>query len=204
MRAPSIAKTVLVLLLLSAGLPAVSDDTGWTCRFGLLHNSPTGDLKVGSETTEADGSTGVFASVEFRVTERFGIEPGIGYADHDIESGNPTINVGETSWMALTLNGNFHLLPEKKFDLYVGPTVGYVFWGELDSGFFNASYPTDDEPALGVNVGIDVPIGDSPWSFAGAIRYLATDLTVGSGAGIGGAEIGVDPFQLKAGLARKF
>jgi outer membrane protein W len=200
MRAPSIAKSVLVLLLLSAALPAVSDDTGWTCRFGLLYNSPTGDLQVGSETTEADDSTGVFASVEFRVTKRFGIEPGIGFAEHDIdvkEPPFPTVDAGDTSWMALTVNGNFHLLPERKLDLYAGPTVGYVFWGDLESAA--PSISTDDEPALGVNVGLDVPIGDTPWSFAAAVRYLATDLSIQ-----GGADIGIDPFQIKAGLARNF
>lgn len=203
MKPKSMAVVGLGMLILSTvGLPASADDSDWKIRFGLLFNSPTDDLSDSGETTELDDSTGVFVSAEAKVTDRFGLEPGIGYAKHDIivaETGFPTLDFGETTWVALTLNGNFHLLPQRKVDLYVGPTIGYVFWDSIEIPGFATEVPTDDEVAIGVNAGIDVPIGKSPWAFAGAVRYLTTDLAVE-----GGVDIGVNPIQLKIGLSRSF
>ena len=203
MRAKSMAVVGLGVLVLSAvGLPASADDTKWKVRFGLLYSSPTGDFSESGQTTELDGSAGIHASAEFQVTDMIGVEPGIGYSKHDItvdEAGFPTLDFGETTWTALTVNGNFHLLREREFDLYVGPTIGYVFWDSIKNNQFPSDVPTDDEVAFGVNAGIDVPIGESAWAFSGALRYLSTDLAVK-----GGGDIGVDPVQIKVGLAYSF
>jgi len=202
MRAKSLAIIGLsVLVLALAGLPASADDA-WRIRFGLLYNSPNGDYSESGQTAELDDATGFFASVEFPLTEAFGIEPGLGYAKHDItvsESGFPNLDFGDTTWTALTVNGNFHLMRESKFDLYVGPTVGYVFWDSISTDVFPDDVPTDDDFAIGANVGIDLPFGDSPWAFSGALRYLMADLGIA-----GGDDIGVDPIQLKVGLSYKF
>jgi outer membrane protein W len=203
MRAKALAMVGLGLLVLSTvALPASAGDMAWKVRFGLLYSNPTGDLSSSGQTTELDGSTGIHVSAEFRVTDRIGVEPGLGYAKHDIdvkESGFPTLDFGDTKWTALTVNGNFHLLRERKFDLYVGPTIGYVFWDSINTSLFPTDVSTDDDFAIGANAGIDVPIGDSPWSFAGALRYLKADLGVQ-----GGDDIGVDPMQVKIGLSYSF
>lgn len=203
MRAKSVAVVGLVVLVLSAvGLPASADDTNWRLRFGVFYGSPTGDLSESGQTTQLDDSVGFFLNAEFLVTDRFGIEPCVGYATHEItvdEPGFPTLEFGETTWAALTINANFHLLLERKVDLYVGPTVGYVFWGAIESDEFPSDVPTDDTVALGANIGIDVPFGESAWSFTGALRYLATDLGVE-----GGGDIGVDPVQVKVGVSYRF
>jgi outer membrane protein W len=203
LRAKSMAVVGMGALVLSAiALPASAGDSEWKVRFGVLFNSPTGDLSESGQTTELDNATGFHVSGEFGVTERIGIEPGLGYAKHDIdvkESGFPTLGFGETTWTALTVNGNYHLFQEGSVDLYVGPTVGYVFWDSIESNVFLSDVPTDDEFTFGVNAGIDVPIGDSPWAFAGALRYLSVDLGVP-----GGSDIGVDPIQIKIGLSYSF
>ena len=203
MRAKSMAVVGLGVLVLSAvGLPASADDTKWKVRFGLLYSSPTGDFSESGQTTELDGSAGIHASAEFQVTDMIGVEPGIGYSKHDItvdEAGFPTLDFGETTWTALTVNGNFHLLPDRDFDLYVGPTIGYVLWGDIETSLFPGDVPTDDEFAIGVNAGIDVPIGDSPWDFSGGLRLLSTDLGVQSGG-----DIGADPIQVKIGVSYTF
>ncbi len=203
MRAKSMAMVGLSVLVLSAVvLPASADDTKWKVRFGLLYNDPTDDLSDSGQTTELDDSIGMYVSAEFKVTDRIGIEPEIGYADHDItvdETGFPTLDFGETTWTALTVNGNFHLFLEREFDLFVGPTIGYVFWDSIGSAVFLSDVPTDDEFTIGANAGIDVPIGDSSWAFSAALRYLTTDLGIQ-----GGSDIGVDPIQIKIGLSHSF
>jgi outer membrane protein W len=203
MRATSRALIGFSMLVIStAGLQVSAADSDWKLRFGLQLNSPTGDFVSAGQTTELDDTTGIFVSVEFRVNDRFGIESGLDQGSYDIDvsqSGFPTLDFGEVDALALTLNGNFHLMPERKFDLYVGPTVGYMFWDDIDDNVFGGTIATEDELAIGANAGIDVPIGESRWSFGGAVRYLATDLAIK-----GGPDIGVDPIQVKAGLAFNF
>jgi outer membrane protein W len=203
MRAESMAVVaVLVLALSAAVLPVSADDAKWNLRFGLLYSNPTGDFSDEGQTTELDDSTGIHASAEYRVNDLFGVEAGLGYAEHDIEieeSGFPDIDFGEATWTALTVNGNFHLFRDREVDLYAGPTIGYVFWGDIDTDVFPSDVSTDDEFAIGANLGIDVPLGDSPWAFSGALRYLSVDLGVS-----GGDDIGADPIQLKLGLSRSF
>jgi len=203
MRAKSTVMVALVILVFSAAaLPTSADDTKWSLRFGLLYNDPTGDFSDEGQTTELDDSTGIQASIEYRVTGLFGVEAGLGYAEHDItveESGFPDLDFGETTWTALTVNGNFHLLGESDLDLYIGPTIGYVFWGSIDTDEFSSNVPTDDEFAIGANLGIDVPFGESSWAFSAALRYLSVDLGVS-----GGDDIGVDPIQVKLGLSYSF
>lgn len=191
-----------VLLVGAVGFSVSAADSAAKFRFGVQFNSPTGDYSVAGQSTELDDSTGFFAGFDVKLSERFSLEPGLDYAEYDIEvsqSGFPTLDFGEVSALSLTLNGNFHLMPERKFDLYVGPTVGYMFWDDIDDNQFGGTIATDDEFAIGANVGIDIPLGDSRWSFAGAVRYLATDLAIE-----GGPDLGVDPLQLKAGLSCNF
>jgi len=172
-------------------------------QFGFAYSSPTGDYVDGDETTELDSASGFQASFEYMVTERIGVEPAIGFFSHDVkvrETGFPDLTVGDTSLFALTANVNYHLLRDKKVDLFVGPTIGYAFWGDLKSDVFQENFPADDEFVYGVNLGIDVPFGQGAWGFAGSIGYLVSDLAL-QGAG---ADIGVDPFQLKAGVSYRF
>ncbi|MDH3628899.1 MAG: outer membrane beta-barrel protein [Acidobacteriota bacterium] len=203
MRAKSIALIGIGMLILAiAGLPVTAGDAERGVRFGLLSSSPSGDSTDAGQTTELDGSTGFFLSFEFPVSPRFGIEPGIEIADHDItvkEMGFPTLDFGETTWTALTVNGNFQLMPEKSYDLYIGPTIGYVMWDDISTSLFPGDVPVDDDFTLGANFGIDVPLGDSSWKFSAALRYLTSDLGIDSGS-----DIGVDPVQIKLGVARRF
>jgi outer membrane protein W len=197
MKARTLVTVGLVVLLVAAGT-LVSADDARKIRAGVLFNSPTGDFSEGGQTTEADSGTGFFAAVEFPITDRFGVEPRVGYVKHDItieEAGFPDLDFGETEWLAITVNGNFHLTPDSSFDIYVGPTVGYVLWGSIDSNVFPDSISTDDEPVFGANAGIDFGVGEA-WGVSLGVRYLIVDLTPSDGSD----GIGVDPFQLTAGV----
>jgi len=192
---------LLASFFVASALPSAAGDEGPLLRAGLFLNLPTSDLSTDGQTVELDDSVGFQGSVEFAVTDRFGVEPGLGYAQHDItisEAGFPD-RTWETDWLAVTVNGNFHLLEGGEIDLYVGPTLGYVFWGSVDTDIFD-NFSADDDFLFGANVGIDVPLGDGPWGVSGAVRYLFTDLAL-EGAS---QDIGVDPIQLKVSVSYRF
>jgi len=194
---------IVALSILGLASQAWAEKGAKRVQFGLVYSSPTGDYVDEGEITELDSASGFQASFEYLVTERIGVEPALALLDHDVtvpETHFPDLDLGETGLFAVTANVNFHLLQDKKVDLFAGPTIGYAFWGDLKSDLFDEDFPIDDEFLLGVNLGVDIPFGEGAWGFAGSIGYLLSDLTPeGSGA-----DIGVDPFQLKAGVSYRF
>lgn len=80
----------------------------------------------------------------------------------------------------------------------MGPTIGYAFWGELESEMFQQNFTANDDFVCGGNVGIDVPLG-AHWGFNAALSYLGMDAELD-----GGPAMGVDPFIVKAGALYRF
>lgn len=192
-----------VLLFAGPVSPALAEEHGMQARFGILYSIPTDDLGLDGQTTELDESLGFHASFEYLVTDLIGVEPAISLTNHDVmvsESGFPDLELGEIDAFAVTANVNFHLMREKKFDFFVGPTVGYVSWGDLETDVFVQDLSVDDEFIFGVNVGVDVPLGEGKWGFAGAFNYLFSEVSVDRSS----ADIGVDPIQLKVGVSYRF
>jgi len=194
---------VVTLSILGLASQAWAEKGDKRLQFGVIYSSPTGDYVDEGEVTELDSAYGFQASFEYMVTERFGVEPAVGFLDHDLtvrEVGFPELVLGDVSLFLLTANLNYHLLQDKKTDLFVGGTIGYAFWGDLKSDLFEENFPADDELVYGVNLGIDLPFGEGAWGFAGSIGYLFSDLALEGSS----ADIGVDPFQLKAGVSYRF
>ena len=67
---------------------------------------------------------------------------------------------------------------------------------------FGENFPADDNFLWGVNLGIDVPFGESKWEFVGQLNYLVTDVTLEGSAP--DPDLGVDPVQVKLGVAFRF
>ena len=95
----------------------------------------------------------------------------------------------ELRYRQLTAGLNFHLTPNRRVDLFLGPLVGFVGYG----GDF------DDDLAWGVNLGVDVPL-PWRWYFTGGARYLKSSAE----APASGLDLEVDPIILSAGLSIRF
>jgi outer membrane protein W len=207
MRTRGLAVVGLVVLLSTClGFPTWAESGEMKIRFGVLYSAPTSDLKVGDETIEAQPATGFQASFEYRFSDLLGIEPALTLASHSVdsmESGFPDVEIGEADLTTLTANLNFHLLGESKLDLFVGPTIGYTFWGDLESDLVSDSFPVKDDFIYGVNVGIDVPFGESHWGFSGVLNWLQIDADL-EDADPGDSALGVDPLQIKVGVYYRF
>ena len=194
---------MISLIAVAVAVPVSAGEGERTVRAGLLFSSPTSDLSDADQTTELDEAIGIQASCEWMVSDRIGVEPGVSYAQHDVtvtETGFPDIDFGETDWFALTVSGNYHFLNGGALDVYAGPSVGYVSWGSIKSDLFPQKIDTDAGIVFGLGVGVDVPVGEGPWSFSAALNYMFSDLEIEGGS----ADIGVDPLQLEIGAGYRF
>jgi len=203
MRTKGLAVAGLVALF-GSGLvcPVQAEKGDMQVRFGVVYSTPNDDRTDGAVKTELDDAFGIQAGFEYMVTDSIGVEPAVTSTNHDIEitePGFPNLDFGDVDLVTLSASVNFHFLPERKLDVFVGPTVGYAFWGDIGDKTFPVEYSTDDEFLYGASGGLDVPFGESRWGFAAALRLLFAELPVK-----GGQDIGVDPIQLEAGVFYSF
>ena len=85
----------------------------------------------------------------------------------------------ESTNLLFTLGPNFHLTPDRKVDVYLGPFLAYASRDDLnfsDQGF-SYSYGLDDETAFGAQLGLDVPVCAKGrcWTFTSAVKWLDLD-----------------------------
>lgn len=191
---------VMVALLVPAAL-AAEPNTGHL-RLNAEYVVPMSDTTEEGVKAEADKALGFEASYEHMFNKMFGLELAIAYADHDIKANGSKI--ASVSSMPVLLNGNFHFL--EGLDLYVGPTIGYAFLGDLkaENGFEfdegQTSVGTKSQFVYGVNAGLDIPIGATTAITLG-VRYLALEAEPDQPDS---GKLKVDPLFVRAGIAFKF
>lgn len=116
-------------------------------------------------------------------------------ATQDVDFGGATI--GEVDFEPIAFTVEFHLVPSAYVDLWIGPTVAWVRWDDiqLEDG---TEIETDAEHAFGATVGMDISLGRRV-ALTAAVRYLdaSTELE-------GFSDLEVDPLFARLGLAVKF
>jgi outer membrane protein W len=140
--------------------------------------------------------------IERLFNRRYGVELDALFLELD---GSRIVDIG-TDWTmsnpgvdmdAISLGLNVHLTPEKKVDVFIGPFLSNVSYG--DSGFNATESSFGDELGLGAKLGADWYFGwQSKWALATSIRYLP--LT----AGDKGNQFDVDPLVGTIGLGYRF
>lgn len=176
----------------------------------------------GTLTLEPQGEIALLLGYERRVTDLFGVELMVWNAKHDVDGSfdgeywlldsgtgelieNGTIQftetLGDVKVMPLTAGLNFHLTRQSRVDLYIGPTIGYVFYGDLDVEDERLSI--DDDFTWGATLGLDLPMGDKGWIFSGALRYLDTEASPDD-LGPGDQSMDVSPWILQVSAGYRF
>lgn len=177
----------------------------------------SGDLVL-----EADAAVGVSFAYERRFGNLLGLEVSLLGTSHDVtgrmkgvarlirNSDNAILDevevdesdtVGEIDVTPLLVGANFHVTSGRSVDLYMGPFVGYVMYGDLD--IQGEKIDMDDNVAYGLVVGIDVPFGKGRWVFNGAARYMKTEAEPNE-SGPDAMALTVDPFVLQVGVGYRF
>lgn len=155
---------------------------------------------------------GFGASLEFLPTKRFGIEGGvlIGEASSLFVVDLPDqwgMADDEVDLTIFTLGVNFHLTPDRRADVYIGPFLG---WVQYDDAEFNTlgrtfEYDYDDDFGFGAQIGVDVLFRrEGRWGFTSALRYLQSSAEL-TGPGIADEiELDLDPLLFSAGISFRF
>ena len=173
--------------------------TGELSRSGVIDDVPV-DLK-----DTADDAMGYGLGYEYRHSKLLSFGASLSYWKHEIhvtmtdEDGATLYDGkhGDWSWMPLLLDANFHVLGGEAVDLYLGPTVGYTMFGDFEED--GDSFASNDQFTYGLNVGLDVALGEN-WAFSGGLRYLQFD---GEVEGYD-YKLPIDPLIVTVGVGYKF
>lgn len=113
---------------------------------------------------------GVYASFEYVLKRRYGLELGFTYwyeiVDLRFETEDVVIE-GSPNFILPTLGMNYHLLTDEKMDLYGG---GFFSLGVIATGFATDIEVSKDF-ALGATLGMDYYLNDS-WSLGASAKYI--------------------------------
>ncbi len=202
---------------------ATSDTTvevkggAWTARFFGLRLDPD-DGKINRQIVRPDGlsersvlsldsGVGGGAGLEYHFNDRVGLEGTVLYVplgsqlffDVGIDWAQ---NEDDVEMLAFLIGPNFHLTPDKNVDFYIGPFVGiadlsstsYRVLGEIQRRSLDA------DTVFGVQLGLDIPFGESGWAVHLGARYF--DMSVETEED--GPEIAADPIGFEAGFAYSF
>jgi outer membrane protein W len=190
MRKLTIALAVLAAALVVAQ-PATAQDNNWKLFGGATYVTPMSDedidLGAGLDTVELSDEAGFVGGIEWRWNKLLALQGDVMWSSSDVEYGNND-SFAEIDMMPITLGLNFHLIPSKFFDLYVGPTASWVSWGDLEEQG-GAESSVDDEFAYGAQIGLDLSFAES-WAVVTGVRYLQLDAE----------DVSVDPLFWTLGL----
>lgn len=116
----------------------------------------------------------------------------------------------------LTLGLHVHFTPGAAVDVYAGPLLAWVAYGDLRVtgglqilegdlvvGPFTQSLGVDDDFAFGAKLGADVGLGAGPWSLALAATWIDTGFSV-QRVPVPAASVDVDPIFVSLGLGYRF
>jgi len=180
---------VVALLVIIPG--AYAADSRMVLRGGAGWAGPTGEwtgdllMTEGVSVTKlkADSAIGPQLSLEYRFTRLIGGELSVLQSSHEITETESFLLVphhakfGQVTERPVLLGANFHVTKNRKIDLYFGPVIGWVIWGDLKPSAAAQQEVTigaikmRDDFAWGVNIGVDVPFARH-WAVSFDLRRL--------------------------------
>jgi outer membrane protein W len=210
------AMSVFLVCALSSTNAAAGDDQ-WVVRATALSMKLTGDSVVVDGDDDwsrysADMEYGFGFEVEYRASRLLGIDFGVLTASPELEvvyDAAPVITATAKLRITPVYGGlNLHLTPNSRFDLFFGPVVAYVFYSGFDlvvDPWFltEEGFESDDDFGVGVNLGLDVRLGNGGWLLTAGFRYLDTTLEA-SPPDEGTGSTAIDPRIFSIGVGYRF
>jgi len=160
-------------MVLRGGAGWISTSSEWTGDLLLTEGLSVTELK-------ADGTIGPQLSLEYVFTPLIGGEVSVLQGSQEIKGSGlsfPRAGFGRVTERPILLGVNLHVTRSRKFDLYLGPVIGWVIWGDLTPSAVAQQEVTigainmRDDFAWGVNAGVDVPFAKH-WAFNFDLRDL--------------------------------
>lgn len=208
--------SVLVVCALCSTTAAAGDDR-WVVRATALSMKTTGNSVVVDGDDDwsrytSDAEYGFGVDFEYRASRLLGIDFGVLTASPELEvvyDAAPVI--AATAKLRITpiyAGLNFHLTPDSRFDLFIGPVLAYVVYSGFDlvvDPWFltEEGFESEDDFGIGVNLGLDVRLGDGGWLLTAGFRYLDTTLEA-SPPDEGTGSTAIDPKIFSIGFGYRF
>lgn len=173
---------------------AAEADYNFKIFVGAAYVTPLSDSTFDGETVEAASAVGYEIGGEWKPFDRWGFE--LSYIDSTSDVDVDGTTVGEVGIQPLNLTLNWHVINGQHVNWYVGPTVSFINWGDLefDGG---GSQSIDSETTFGISTGLDLAFGKH-LALVGGLRWLDAS------AESEGDAVSVDPLYLRLGLAWRF
>jgi outer membrane protein W len=214
---------VLALTALVASIPTMAAQGDQIIRFGGAYVTPTGDWTISDEdevletaTLEADSAFGPFFGFEYMISEMVGIDATVMSANHDIDSDytvtdgsevlfSDCMTIGDVTVTPIFVSAHFHVMQREAMDMYVGPTIGYILYGDLklNPEFGEDNVALKNDFGYGGVVGLDVPFGSAGWNFSTALRYVVTAAQLDDPEAPD-IEIDINPIILQVGVGKRW
>jgi len=206
-----------ILVSLIAGTAnAQQFSPSWQLQFDLAFVNPSGDgvaVSVGQPgvNVDVDNEVGAGLRLQYQFAPSWSTEFGfLATSSVGASVGAPGTLVGVASTVEsigiITAGANYHFLPEGKVDLFAGPFVAAVNYGDIDItagiGSVGTRQSVDTEFTVGVIAGLEMPIGNGGWSLQSNVRYIDANME----SNVDGDRLtgDLDPFIFSVGIAYRF
>ncbi len=174
---------------------------------GPAYVAPLNDSNISfgavTDAIKAEDHIGWNLGIEGRFNRLIGIELDYLNAKQDVSFGGSTI--GDTTFQPVTASANFHLIPSKHFDFYLGPSFSWVNWGDIKLSTSGSDVVPpgtdtglDSDTAWGAQVGIDFGFGEH-FAVGAGLRWINTEMKLNSGQ-----TISVEPLIARITAAFRF
>ena len=216
-RVPMIVMGMMTFAVIaSISAPAHAEEASrWNVKSSIVlvdANDPFSYTKPGGGEVHAGGNAelGISFAAEYRVTDLIGLEFGALYAKSPDVNDKTNANndeIGEgPSFFPLMGGVNLHLMDTKKLDLYVGPRIAFVNFGnfDLDIDGQSTDFEVDSEFAWGATAGLNYQFGNSRWAFVAEATYLDVDMKVTERGTDNVSTVGFDPLMVNLGASYRF
>lgn len=204
------------LLAFCAVHPAAASDARWGIEV-------TGGSVQSASALGPDTSLGFGLGLEYRASRRLGVQLDILTSELDSEFDFFDLDLlvieSNLRMTPVLARLDVHLTPDRKVDLYLGPVLGYVRYGDIETGvrsdFLDESISvervrTRNGFAWGGQIGMDIPMGSRGAFFTLKATYLEAEVETIEEIDDDGerSEIesgfDLDPFIVQAGFGYRF
>ena len=194
--------------------PLLATEDPWRIHGSLLHLDP--DLGMGNVETngriDADEAQGFRLGIAYRFHRRWSAALEVGQANPEVGikilQGNNVLDLNdELSYRPVTLGVDFHLLPNHKIDLALGARLAWVSYGDVTlqhPTLGRQSFDADDDLGWSLQLGLDVPFGESPWSFNAVLGHVDAGLELTNRGDGFQNHLELDPAFLAVGVGYRF
>lgn len=182
---------VLALMMTVQPTRAQQHDPHWMLRVDLSFVNPSGDFVstgIGDGTigTEINTAFGAGLRGEYQFSPRLGFELGVlGAGSPGVKTGIFDGTIGNevrlNSFTQFAVGLNVHLTPDQPVDLYLGPQLALLRYGDeavrATIGGVGTSVSVDNDVGWGAIIGLDVPLGKRGWMIQTNLRYIETQMS---------------------------